>query len=159
MACAANSASDTSTLANQDSNATERASNSSAAPYAVTAQDEESAPTTAAAMPATRRGVVFFTSDSAELSPVAQLALKNDIEWLINNPDRYIIIHGYASDHGDETHNLRLGNARANVVREFFIANGVNPDRLTVVSHGEAGPELPDKFERRAVFVSSIKIP
>ena len=156
MACGANNASDASTLSHQDNSATEPASNSTAT--SLESLDLDLAADDAAA-PQTRRGVVFFGYDSAELTPVAQLALKHDIEWLIQHPDRYIVIHGYASDRGDETHNLRLGNARANVVREFFIANGVDRDRLTVVSHGESGPELPDKFEQRAVFVSDTRIP
>lgn len=100
------------------------------------------------------KGAVFFANDSAELDEEAKAALDNEVRWMAENPSRVVVIHGYASDAGRDTYNLTLGNNRANALREYLVENGVAIERISVVSHGEEGRDLPPSLERRAVFAT-----
>jgi peptidoglycan-associated lipoprotein len=96
----------------------------------------------------------FFAKDSTELSAADRAIVSETAQWMKANPNRYAIVHGYASDPGTVPHNLALGVRRANAVRNALTKEGVDKSRVVVVSHGEKGPDLAASVERRAVFVS-----
>lgn len=96
---------------------------------------------------------VFFAPGSAELGPRARGLLADELRWLKENPNRHVVIHGYASDaEGKPTGNLTLSNNRANAIRDFLVGEGIAIERLHVVAHGQSGPELAASVERRAIF-------
>jgi outer membrane protein OmpA-like peptidoglycan-associated protein len=49
-------------------------------------------------------------------------------------------IEGHTDDVGDAFANLDLSQRRADAVRAYLIARGVEPDRLLAVGHGESRP-------------------
>lgn len=97
---------------------------------------------------------VFFAADSHELDDAAKQALGEAVAWMEDNPERRMVIYGHASDAGEPTDNLTLGNNRANAIREYLVSQGIEVGRISVVSHGESGPELGPDVERRAVYVT-----
>ena len=110
-------------------------------------------PTTGLAQP------VFFELDSAELRPDAKQRLQEELGWMRENPKRHVVIHGFASEEGTPSYNLTLGNNRANAIRKYFVAEGIEIGRISVVSHGEGGPKLDPAIERRSVFVADRPAP
>jgi len=49
-------------------------------------------------------------------------------------------IGGYADSTGEDDHNLKLSQERAQSVLDYLVANGIDGSRLTAVGHGEANP-------------------
>jgi peptidoglycan-associated lipoprotein len=85
---------------------------------------------------------VFFAFDSAQLSQEAKLVLDSNIQWLSrpeNNRLRFVL-EGHADERGSEEYNLALGDMRAQVVRDYLIASGIDLSRIQTVSLGEERP-------------------
>ncbi len=57
-----------------------------------------------------------------------------------DNRDYHILIVGYADGKGSESFNATLSLRRAVAVRDQFIANDVDPKRITIDGHGENAP-------------------
>jgi len=54
-------------------------------------------------------------------------------------PNAVVTVEGFTDPAGSRAYNLRLGQARANAVREYLINNGgLLPDQVRAVSYGEA---------------------
>jgi peptidoglycan-associated lipoprotein len=51
-----------------------------------------------------------------------------------------IIIQGNCDEWGTDEYNYALGLKRAQVIKEALIAEGVNEDRLRIISYGESNP-------------------
>src|SRR3546814_1813584 len=69
------------------------------------------------------------------------------------------LIEGHADERGTREYNLALGDRRANAVRDYLVALGTNPARLSTVSYGEERPAVLGSNDsawaqnRRGVFV------
>jgi peptidoglycan-associated lipoprotein len=83
---------------------------------------------------------VFFNSDKAVLGEDAKKRLDEIIEWLNVNPEAHIVIEGHTDERGPEAYNLILGKQRANVVRDYLVAGGIDAKRLHTTSQGEKQP-------------------
>ena len=55
-------------------------------------------------------------------------------------PDADFIIEGHTDSVGTDQSNQLLSERRAAAVRDYFIANGINADRLTSKAFGESTP-------------------
>ena len=85
----------------------------------------------------------FFGYDESALSPEAQAALTSSAEWLRANAQYSLLVEGHCDERGTEQYNLALGDRRANVVRDYLIALGVDGARIRTVSYGEERPFEP----------------
>lgn len=83
---------------------------------------------------------VFFGFDQYSLSSEAQATLRDQAAWLRQYPDRTLILEGHADERGTREYNLALAERRANSVKDYLVAQGVNPQRLRVVSFGKERP-------------------
>jgi len=83
---------------------------------------------------------VFFVVDEYDLTDAARETLRRQAAWLQRHSSRRIVIQGHADERGTREYNLALGDLRANAVRNYLIAVGISPDRVTTVSYGK---ELP----------------
>jgi len=102
---------------------------------------------------------VFFGYDRYDISPDAQATLRRQAQWLQEYPSVTVRIEGHADERGTREYNLALGERRANAVRNYLVANGVQPGRITVISYGKERPAVVGNNEtawaqnRRAVTV------
>ncbi len=102
---------------------------------------------------------VFFGTDRYDLTPEAQATLQGQAQWLNQYPNVTVIIEGHADERGTREYNLALGDRRANTVRDYLIALGVSPSRITTISYGKERPQVPGSTEaawaqnRRSVTV------
>lgn len=85
---------------------------------------------------------VFFAFDSSALSQDAQRTLQRQAAWVNHAGPQVLTIEGHADERGTREYNLALGERRANVVRDYLIAQGVPTDRLRTVSYGKERPQL-----------------
>ncbi|MDJ0745080.1 MAG: OmpA family protein [Xenococcaceae cyanobacterium MO_167.B27] len=80
---------------------------------------------------------VFFQFDSSALTPGAEEKLLQIAESMKNNPKLSIQIEGYTDEIGTKEYNLNLGKMRAQAVKDFLVAQGVNSEMLSTISYGE----------------------
>jgi peptidoglycan-associated lipoprotein len=84
--------------------------------------------------------LVYFSTDSTDLSPEAQQTLSNQARWLKQYSQHSITIEGHADERGTREYNIALGAKRAQTVRDFLARNGINPGRIRTVSFGKERP-------------------
>lgn len=84
--------------------------------------------------------LVYFSSDSSDLTPEAQQTLRKQAQWLQQYPNYTITIEGHADERGTREYNIALGARRATAVRGFLAQNGINGARLRTVSFGKERP-------------------
>ena len=83
---------------------------------------------------------VFYELDSAVLGADARRTLERQAEWLRLFPENALVIEGHCDERGTREYNLALGERRANAVREFLIAQGIESSRLRTLSYGKERP-------------------
>lgn len=102
---------------------------------------------------------VLFGFDRFDLSPDARTTIENQVTWLKRYPGATITVEGHTDERGTREYNLALGERRANSVRDYMIALGVEPNRVKTISFGKERPVDPASSEdawtrnRRAVTV------
>lgn len=84
--------------------------------------------------------LVYFSSDSSDLTPEAQATLQKQARWLQQYSQFTITIEGHADERGTREYNIALGARRATSVRAFLAQNGVNAARLRTISYGKERP-------------------
>ncbi len=85
---------------------------------------------------------VYFNFDSYALTARAQEQLLTMAQSMKNNGKLSIQISGYTDEIGTEEYNFHLGQMRAQAVKEFLVAQGVNAQMLSTISHGEKRPAM-----------------
>lgn len=84
--------------------------------------------------------LVYFSSDSSDLTPEAQQTLAKQAKWLQQYPQFTITIEGHADERGTREYNISLGSRRAQTVRNYLGQNGVNAARVRTISFGKERP-------------------
>ena len=84
--------------------------------------------------------IVYFTTDSWDLTPDAQQTLRNQATWLNQYPQFTILLEGHADERGTREYNIALGARRAVAVRDFLARNGISSQRIRHVSYGKERP-------------------
>lgn len=83
---------------------------------------------------------LLFDSGSAELSPRAEPRLIGLAETLVRHPNTQIEVQGHSDSTGPPDLNARLSKQRAEAVREFLMANGLDGARIRTAGFGAARP-------------------
>ena len=80
---------------------------------------------------------VHFDYNSFTLSEEARQVLEQKMRWLVEHPNVAVQIEGHCDERGTVAYNLALGERRANTVKQYLVALGIEPNRLTTISYGE----------------------
>jgi peptidoglycan-associated lipoprotein len=103
---------------------------------------------------------VFFDYDQYSIREDARTTLLSDARLLAERPESRLRIAGYCDERGSEKYNLALGDRRANAVKDFLTAQGVDSSRLDTISYGKEQSFCEDNNEgcwqlnRRAHFTA-----
>ena len=106
---------------------------------------------------------VLFVVDQSTVTEEARVILNGQAQWLQTNPDYAIIVEGHADEQGTREYNIALGARRADAVKNYLIAQGIDGTRIQTVSYGTERPisicsdETCYAQNRRAVTVLSMK--
>ncbi len=84
--------------------------------------------------------LVYFSSDSSDLTPESQATLQKQVQWLRQYPQFTVTIEGHADERGTREYNIALGARRATTVRNFLAQNGIQASRLRTISYGKERP-------------------
>ena len=85
--------------------------------------------------------IVLFEVDNSGLTALAKLTLDKQAEWLLINKGYQILIEGHADEQGTRDYNLALGARRAQIVKEYLISRGVDPNNVSIVTYGKERPK------------------
>ena len=102
---------------------------------------------------------VLFDYDKSDLTSEARDTIMKVATWMQSYPDVTLTLEGHADERGTREYNLALGERRANSVRSYMEALGIDDSRLSVISYGYDKPTANGSNEsawadnRRAVFV------
>ena len=83
---------------------------------------------------------VFFESDQTDLSPQAVATLDKQIQWLQTYPRYQFTIEGHADERGTREYNIALGARRAQSVKAYMTAHGIDQSRMHTISYGKERP-------------------
>jgi outer membrane protein OmpA-like peptidoglycan-associated protein len=88
---------------------------------------------------------IQFALDSAVILPESFGLMTEIADALIRNPRlRKIEVQGHTDNSGTPDHNRTLSDQRANAVRDWLTAHGVQPDRLVAKGYGQDRPIVPN---------------
>ena len=102
---------------------------------------------------------VHFAYDSFVLPPQEVSKIDDVAKFLMENSDRVVNIDGHCDERGSNEYNLSLGEQRAQSVRTYLAATGVDASRIQTRSFGKEKPLDPGHNEgawsknRRGEFV------
>jgi peptidoglycan-associated lipoprotein len=127
------------------------------APPAVTAAPTPAptpAPAPAPARPAVRDFAavpelqdIYFDFDKYDIRPADTKTLDANAAWLKSNPNHLILIEGHCDERGTNEYNLALGERRAKSTMNYLVSQGVQANRITIISYGEERPVCTEKTE------------
>lgn len=86
------------------------------------------------------QGGLLFDTGSSNLEAGGYDRLRSMAQTLIAYPESRVIVKGHTDSTGAEDFNQKLSEERADRVRNFLVAEGVTPDRITSVGFGESLP-------------------
>ena len=100
--------------------------------------------------------MAHFETDSWRVQAADSARLKADADSLKAHPDVKAVIVGNCDPRASEDYNQKLGLKRAQAVRDFLVAAGVDSGRISVRSDGKKRPisTMPEEYglDRRAEF-------
>ena len=86
---------------------------------------------------------IFFDVDSIQLRIDARATLEKQSQWLKQNAAVAVWIEGHADERGTREYNLALGERRANTIRDYLAALGIDKNRMQTRSFGKERPVDP----------------
>ena len=100
----------------------------------------------------TLSGSILFASNKFALLNTAMTKLDQVAEALkAQDSDRRMVVEGHTDSQGSDRINQPLSLNRANAVRDYLVAHGVDNDKITAVGMGSSRPLLDNKnAENRA---------
>jgi peptidoglycan-associated lipoprotein len=90
---------------------------------------------------------VLFETDQFELPADAQAVLQKQAAFLQAHPAVTASIEGHADERGTREYNLALGDRRANSIRNYLVALGVDGGRLSAISYGKERPDCAESSD------------
>ena len=102
---------------------------------------------------------VFVDFDKYDIRPGDAKTLDSNANWLKSNPNHLVLIEGHCDERGTNEYNLALGERRAKSTMNYLVSQGVQANRITIISYGEERPQCTEHTEscwaknRRAHFL------
>ena len=84
--------------------------------------------------------IVYFSSDSSDLTPEARATLTKQAQWLRQYPQFTITVEGHADERGTREYNIALGARRSQSVRDYLASRGIPAQRMRTISYGKERP-------------------
>ncbi len=83
---------------------------------------------------------VYFDFDKYSLKTESRQTLEKQAAWLKKYPSLRVTIEGHCDERGTTEYNLALGDRRANAIKDYLVALGINPGRIKTISYGKEKP-------------------
>jgi peptidoglycan-associated lipoprotein len=90
---------------------------------------------------------VYFDFDKYDIRQADTRILDANAAWLKSNPNHLVLIEGHADERGTNEYNLALGERRAKSTMNYLVSQGVQANRITIISYGEERPTCQEHTE------------
>ena len=103
--------------------------------------------------------IIYFSFDSSAIDSRSEAVIREHAKYLRAHPQTKVVLEGHTDERGTREYNIGLGERRAYSVKERFVAEGISPQQMRVMSYGEERPAAFGSSEedyaknRRAVIV------
>ena len=87
--------------------------------------------------------ILYFPTGSTDLTPESASRIADILDAVLRRPAISVRISGHCDAVGSYQLNDRLARDRAWAIRNLLVQKGVNPDIITVTSHGKGNPLVP----------------
>jgi predicted Zn-dependent peptidase len=85
---------------------------------------------------------IYFDSDKATITASAGNELDRIAKMMMKNPTMEILAETYTDTKGSDVYNTTLSQNRADAVRGYIIAKGIDSNRIKAVGRGEDNPVI-----------------
>ena len=102
---------------------------------------------------------IYFDFDQSTIRSEFVDVLRAHAAYLNSNRSVTVLVEGHADERGSREYNIGLGERRANAVKRFLEAEGVDSTQINTISYGEERPvamghdDVSWAENRRAVLV------
>ena len=90
---------------------------------------------------------IFFEFDKYDIRPDDAKTLDANAGWLKSNAGTLVLIEGHCDERGTNEYNLALGERRAKATMNYLVSQGIQANRITIISYGEERPQCTEKTE------------
>lgn len=90
---------------------------------------------------------VHFSFDRYVLDDVSREALEKNASYLLEHPNVQVQIEAHCDERGTNNYNLALADRRGIAVKKFMAAQGIEENRMHLISYGEEKPFCEDSNE------------
>ena len=90
---------------------------------------------------------IYFDFDKYDVRPSDAKILDGNAAWLKTNADNLVLIEGNCDERGTAEYNLALGEKRAKAAMNYLVAQGIQANRVTIISYGKERPVCAEKTE------------
>lgn len=80
---------------------------------------------------------ILFDFDKADILPQASQTLDKAVMAMQLNPSLNIELSAHTDSKGSDAYNLKLSEARAQNVKQYFVQKGISEDRIKAIGYGE----------------------
>ena len=87
-----------------------------------------------------KKFLIYFRRDSTEIAGQDFATLAKITEYLSRNSDSEIIVEGYTDLYGNYFYNQKLSQLRANMVKSYFVGQGITNSRINAIGLGPENP-------------------
>jgi peptidoglycan-associated lipoprotein len=89
---------------------------------------------------------IYFDFDKYDIRAADAKTLDENATWLKRN-DTLVLIEGHCDERGTNEYNLALGERRAKATMNYLVSQGIQANRITIISYGEERPVCTEKNE------------
>ena len=82
----------------------------------------------------------MYLFDSARLTAAGESALDVVVSTMREHADMRVSCEGHTDSVGSDAYNEALGQRRADAVRDYLVAQGIDAGRISTTSYGESKP-------------------
>jgi outer membrane protein OmpA-like peptidoglycan-associated protein len=105
--------------------------------------------------------VVQFPNNSNQVTEEAYQQLSHLAAIVKSRPEARLVITGYTDGTGNENYNRNLSKFRADVIKSYFIGQGIDASQITSIGRGSENPiaannNLQGRSENRRVEVEVV---
>ena len=90
---------------------------------------------------------VHFDFDKYDIRPGDAKILDDNAKWMKANPRALVLIEGHCDERGTNEYNLALGERRAKASMNYLVSQGVQANRITLISYGKERPQCAEHNE------------
>jgi peptidoglycan-associated lipoprotein len=83
---------------------------------------------------------IYFDYNKYDLRIDQLPVIQEEVRLLMQVPNIKIVIEGHCDERGTDEYNLALGEGRAEIVKNYVVGLGIDPERIITITYGEAKP-------------------